>query len=406
MNKELSTYLKSKHLSRLLKLLKDKFISIGRYSGVVSISNLTKEECIDIGDLLGKTLKIGSTLKVSYKELTRKINETRFQGFTWDGLFKCYFNEEILTKKEKRKLVISSYESMISELLSKYKLDIPGIKDSNSKIYRLLKSNYNKDNNLLYSDLDNIFNLLSNMPKSSINLSIYASTTGNPHYLDLNTRTSNLYLKLLCYINNEEYPTTNDKRIELLARYNIYVDSLSNYIITYNLCGNEILDIFYNNKQIFNMNLSNVLSMDRIDSKEKRVYIFENPSILNSLANTNYSIIITSGNPNITLYKVLDKLVLSGNKLYYNGDFDPEGLLIADNLKKRYKELELICYNKDDYINSISSETINKSRLNKLNKIESEELSIIKDLLVLNKKAGYQEKNIDNIKEFMYLRVD
>ena len=58
MNKDLSIYLKSKHLSRLMNLLKDKYVSIGRYSGVVTITNLTKDECKDIGDLLGKTIKV------------------------------------------------------------------------------------------------------------------------------------------------------------------------------------------------------------------------------------------------------------------------------------------------------------------------------------------------------------
>ena len=403
MNKDLSTYLKSKHLSRLFKLLKDKYVSIGRYSGVVTITNLTKDECKDIGDLLGKTIKVGSSVRVSFKELTRKINETRFQGFTWDELFKYYFNETILTKKELINNDELSYEAIIDKVLSKYNnLDkLKDIKNKDNELSRILRLNYHKDKELFYKDLDNIFNLLSHIPNKNTNLSIYASITSNPHYLDLNTRTSNLYLKFLCYIYNEDYPNTNDKRINILIKHNIYVDSLSNYIITYNLCGNEILDIFMKNKQIFNLNLSNALNMDIIDSKEKRVYIFENPSILNSLSNTRYPIIITSGNPNLTLYKVLDKLVECGNKLYYNGDFDPEGLLIADNLKKRYKDLQLFCYNKCDYINSISNEIINKSRLNKLNKVQSKELSIVKDLLITSKKSGYQEKNIDNIKKFM-----
>ncbi|MEG0995110.1 MAG: DUF2399 domain-containing protein, partial [Bacilli bacterium] len=76
------------------------------------------------------------------------------------------------------------------------------------------------------------------------------------------------------------------------------------------------------------------------------VFIFENPSILNALLqlNVDASVIITSGNPNFVIYEIIEKLILSGNHLYYNGDFDPEGLLIAYKLKEKYyDQLTLFC---------------------------------------------------------------
>lgn len=115
----------------------------------------------------------------------------------------------------------------------------------------------------------------------------------------------------------------------------------------------------------------------------------------------NIPIIITSGIPNISLYTLLQKLEESKTKIYYNGDFDPEGLLIAEKLKQRFHNIELFCYNTIDYNNAKSKEKISNARLKKLDNINSKELQEIKKLLLENKISAYQEQNIERIKKYM-----
>lgn len=407
MDKELANYLKSKPgLNRLMNSLKEKYISLNRYSGSITLKSITKEESISISDLLGKTYKEKDNVKTSFKEVEKKINDTKYRNFKWEELFKYYFKEDIISKKDLKELNSNSYHNFINQILdnnshNKYISKLKEITNNNCILYNYLKKLYNKNKQELEINLNNIFNLLNNLPNKPLNLTLYASLTGNPHYLDLNTNTFNLFIRILCFIYNLDIPNNNDERIELLSIYNIYVDYFSNYVITYNLCGNELLDKFKITKQIFNINLSNVLNMDNIDTFKKQVYIFENPSLLNILKDLNIPIIITSGMPNMTLYKILDKLVCNNNKLYYNGDFDPEGLIIAQKLKIKYPNLQLICYNSSDYYNCISKEIINNNRINKLNNIKLKELDIIKKLLISNKCSGYQENNIDNIKNYI-----
>jgi hypothetical protein len=57
----------------------------------------------------------------------------------------------------------------------------------------------------------------------------------------------------------------------------------------------------------------------------------------------------------------------------------------------------LICYEKEDYEMCKSNKTINSSRLKKLDNINTNELLVIKNLLLANKIPGYQEKNINKI---------
>lgn len=409
MSEELAKYLKSKKgLNRMFIKLKEKYISLGRYSGVITLNNLTKEESIDIANLLGYRINEGDNLKTSYKELTNKFLETKYYDFNWEELLNNYFNEKIISKKEQLEINDKNEYEFFQNILDNNKANnyvdkLRKIINEKSELYRLLKQRYKKDKIKLQLDLNNILLLLNNIPKEPTPLAVYSVKTGNPHYLDLNTNESNLFLKFLSYIKNEEYPKENEGKINLLSEINVYTDPISNYVITYKIRGNDILDKLSDNREIINLNLINILNLEKIDTIEKKVYIFENPAMLNSLHEVDVPIVITSGIPNLSLYKVLEKLEDNGNELYYNGDFDPEGLLIADKLKKRFPNLKLFCYQKEDYNNSKSNEKISESRLKKLKLISQEELQIIKELLLKNKYSAYQEKNIDRVKEYIMI---
>ena len=104
-NRDLAHYLKSKHgFNRLFEKLKEKYISLGRYSGSVKIECVTEEESIDIGNLLGKRIEVGSTLKISFAEITKKIEQGKFSGFEWSKLFQYYFKDNIIDNKEKKEM--------------------------------------------------------------------------------------------------------------------------------------------------------------------------------------------------------------------------------------------------------------------------------------------------------------
>ena len=411
MNKELANYLESKNgLNRLMLNLKEKYVSLNRYSGNVILKNINQEEANSLSDLLGKTFKEHDNVKTSFKEIEKKINETRFRSFDWEELFKCYFKENIISKKISKELSNSSFQSFLNQIINnmnnhKYLTKLQMITNKDCLLYSYFKKIYNQDKRELQKNLNNILNLLNNLPKEPLNLTLFASLTGNPHYLDLNTNTFNMFIKILCFIFDETIPGNNDEKIDLLVQHNLYVDSFSNFIITYNLRGCKLLDIFKENNQIFNINLSNVLFLNNIDTDKKRVYILENPSLLNVLKDLDVPIIITSGMPNMTLYKILDKLINNDNRIYYNGDFDPEGLIIAQKLKKRYPQLQLFCYNDSDYRSCKSHEKINNNRLSKLNNIRIKELGVIKRLLLIKKISGYQENNIENIKNYIMSNI-
>lgn len=405
MNELVNYFKERKGFNRLFIELKNKYVSLGRYSGSITLKNITELESEHLSNFFGVRIKANTNFKTSFKEITKKLLETKYKDFNWEELLNNYFEEKILTKLDTKNINNYNEEVFFKEIIdensnNKYISYLKEIIDSKNDIYRLLKQRYNSNKTKLKSDLNNILLLLNNIKEEPITLPVFSSLTGNPHFLDFNLPTSNLFFRILSFIKNVEYPNENIDKIELLSDINVYIDSLSNYVITYKLVGNKLLDIFEENKQVLNLNLDNIMNLDKVDTKEKTVFIFENPSILNTLKYLDVPIVITSGMPNLALYQLLKKLEESGNKLYYNGDFDPEGLLIASKLKDRFPNLNLFCYDKYD-IDLVSKTELNDSRLKKLDNINIKELDLVKESLIKYKLSIYQESNIERIKDFI-----
>ena len=409
-NNELACYLKSKlGLNRLMLELKKKFVMISRFSGVILLNDLNEDECYDIGNLLGKKIKVHSNLRVSFKMITKKINEGKYSGFDWNKLFYFYFGQVPVTNAEDKLNKINLEGEFYSSLFDfnkdmRYANVLRNLIYNDDDIRRIVKKKYNKNKEELKIDICNSLLLLEKIPSKPISLAIYSSFIGNPHYLDLNKSSGNLFYRVLAKIRNVEFYDRTDVKVSLLSEINVYTDPVSNFVITYKLIGNNILKEISDLGEVVNLNLLNINNLSFVDTECKEVYVFENPSMVTALMDLNIPIIITSGIPNLSLYVLLDKLISCNNQIYYNGDFDPEGLLIACKLLERFKNVKLFCYDRVDYENSKSREIISDSRLKKLSGVKIKELDDIKDLLLNEHLAAYQEQNVENIRKFIISR--
>lgn len=396
-----------KGFDRLFKLLKQKYISLNRYSGTVTLKNITQEESRDLSNFFGKTILVGTTFKISFAQIEKKLKETKYASFTWEELFKNYFNENIVTKKEYKETFKHEenifYDKIIKQMPEELRDWFKNIIQNKNNIYQILLRKYKKDKQKFENELLNLLKIIDKTKeKKPTSLILLASLSSNPHFLDFGTSTSNLFFKLASnYYHTKEPKTTNDK-IKFLADLNIYIDTLSNFVIVYNLkSDSELINIFTKEKEPLNLNLSNLSHINKIDTDIKKVFIFENPSMLPVFAKYDIPIIISYGNPNYAFYKVVEKLIETNNEIYYNGDFDPEGLIIASNICEKFPEIKLFCYKKEDYLKSKSQNKISKSRLKKLDNIKNVELITIKEILKKEKLSAYQEKNITNIETYI-----
>lgn len=82
------------------------------------------------------------------------------------------------------------------------------------------------------------------------------------------------------------------------------------------------------------------------------------------------SLLCTSGLPRTAALVLLDQLVKSGSQLYYAGDLDPEGMMIADRLCGRYQERLCIWQMGQDYYSkSMSGERLDGLRITMLERL-------------------------------------
>lgn len=63
---------------------------------------------------------------------------------------------------------------------------------------------------------------------------------------------------------------------------------------------------------------------------------------------------------------------------FINGDFDPEGLLIAEKLKKKRSNIIFFGYEKKNYLMTYPVKDISQKRLRKLEHVTSKEFQEIK----------------------------
>jgi len=92
-------------------------------------------------------------------------------------------------------------------------------------------------------------------------------------------------------------------------------------------------------------------------------------------------------------------LVKEECSLFYSGDLDPEGILIAERLKKRYgNRLELWHMDVTSYRKGMSDEKIT-NRLTKLQSVTLSAFDDIKNLMLQHQKAAYQEAWIKDLIE-------
>ncbi len=409
MHKYTEYFKESPGFNRFIKKIYDKYKSLGRFSGKVKLKNLSQEEAKSLSRLFGITYKTGDDETFSISKFISIMKNSKYDDFDIGVLIQEYLNVELYTNKEKNNQNIIKEQEFYKDIIqdnSKGSSWLQDIINFKKTPYRLIHQRYNKNKIALKKELINIISLIDNLPTTKVLLPIYASNyTKDPHYLDLDNFHNILYFYALSYIDNCSYPESREEKIKLLSKYNIEIDNLSNYVLTYNLLSSKnYINQFSNNKETLILNIQNIITTEWFDTKAKKVFIFENPSILSEIImrTIDCSVIISGGFPNTSVYLLLDKLIESGNKLYYNGDFDPEGLLIAGRLKEKYKDkMNLFCYNADDYNKCLSKKEISDKRLSKLIKIDIKELKDIISLLTLNKLAAYQENNKERIIDYI-----
>ena len=115
--------------------------------------------------------------------------------------------------------------------------------------------------------------------------------------------------------------------------------------------------VYYEEKDYVIYSIAQINRCKNLFSESNNIFILENPSTYHQCIEEfpNEAFICTAGNLNFSAYRFLDRLKLEGNqRVFYLGDIDPEGMIIAEKLKNRYSYIEIVGMNQETYKKNIS----------------------------------------------------
>lgn len=415
---------------RLFEKLRDKYAGLGHFGGTAVLQNLSPEEKTQLGGFLRRDYTENKSVTVSASLFEKCLADSRFSGITMEELLTAYFGEELTVRKEERKKEKEKKESFFAGILEGRE-ESPGGKWLQTVLagrlngYELVMQQYRENPEALKKLLNHVLNGIDSLPYQSLSedsgerqkgrrklLAVFAAEiTGNPHYFDAGTTAEKL---LTAYLETAVPPemfsdlSGTERKNQLFYQAGILKDDLSNEVLAYGIRAwkrdgslHAGLEGFFQEHEPVRLTLRTLSGLEKLRASREQICIVENPAVFSVLIDRYPKVpaLCVNGQPRLAALLLLD-LLKEDHVFYYAGDFDPEGLLIAQRLKERYgKRLRLWRYEGELYLNHLSEVSLSEARLKKLEKVRLPELQEIRELMLKEKKAAYQENMLRDLLE-------
>ncbi len=424
-----------KALHRLLQGFRKKVESYNAFSGSVVLKGLKSEDREVLEGFLQRNYHGKSSASVSAELFAKALAGSRFSSVTPMRLLELYFQEPVVGKREIQDSYRTQWEKMLCEVEehaeSAGSLAVRWLqykREEFSSVRQLDESRIHDTEEELYLGVQVLKELPAEQEQYEY-LAVFASRlTGDPHAFDHGTKGERLLKQIVDWYAQSKDETiktesaepadagseyernvkadTRQDVFQSLAEQRRYLqagilkDDVSNYAVLFNIHAygkdgvlHKGMEGFYEENQMVSVPLSVIVQWKRIECPDKRIYIVENPTIFAMLCGQNEGIacMCMNGQPRLASLLVLD-LLADHTAVYYGGDLDPEGLLIADKLKQYCPgTFHYWHMNREDYRRSLSSRQLSEKRLKILDRIRDPELLPVVEEMKERKLAGYQE---------------
>lgn len=405
-------------LKKLLTGFVDKYRSFGMACGNVVLRNITSEDIEILEGLTGKNYHGKKSASVSSAAVQKALEQSRFQGIILEDLLAVMCVGELKSKKEEQEIRQDNYRRFYRSIAGKFADTKSGewmerILSRHTAEERILQQRYKEDDGSLEKDMMILLEALNHLPafcKEMNYLPAFAAQyAGDPHHFDEGRPDTLLFLygiySILCAGDKKEIEKpfggmNAEQKHTLLLEAGLIRDSMSNDAMVYGIRGctregeHRGLAGFYQQKEPLSLTLFTIMKLESVQCNQKCVYAVENPIVFAKLIEqTDISAVCTNGQPNLAVLQLLDRIARAGADIYYNGDFDPEGLGIAERLKKRYQQnLIFWHYEEQDFRRALSDQTISDKRMKMLNALVSPKLKTVAEWIRQTGRAGYQER--------------
>ena len=410
---------------KIFRGFREKYASYGDFSGTVILKNISESALEVLEGFFQKNFHGKKSISISAAGFEKALKESRFEEFSPKEVLELYFREKMTGKKEQQQSEEQRWSQALEETKIIYQKTFSErwlfeLGQTKDEMYFYLQKRYReagKDKEKIKKVLELGCKVLNNFPYHQGNreyLAVFAARiTGNPHAFDDGER-EGVFLRMLIQwdLVHREIPVDRSEIFPALYRQRLYLaagilrDDMSNCAM---LCGirtwkkngelHEGMEGFFREGAPVQVPLSGIADWGRVECPEDTIYIVENPSVYAMLCGKwagKKACMCMNGQPRLSAVLLLDLLAEAGVKIYYAGDFDPEGMLIAQKIKKYYQGE--VCYWKmsvEDYEKSKSKEILTTKRLKMLEHIDDIELLQTAEALQKCGVAGYQENILD-----------
>lgn len=405
---------------RLFLLMKKKYQSLGRVGGTVKLDGFSFEEKEAIGAFFGKDFHQETSPSVSLKIFTEQLEKTRFAGIPFVTLLESYFGEDITTNQEKKETDRKKKEEFFQILIHQYPEQarlLSSLAEAAPQ-NRFIHIAYSQDWENLETVLKNVCTALHHLPKKGEyeRLSIFSQKVlKDPHAFDLHTFQGKVFLHALQFYSDQDYDLSSVEEVnELLQSFGILREEILNFVTCAGILAeaeqgiHPVFSSAVKTNSVLNVPLREILKLKRAyPEKGQTVFVVENSGVFSALLDFFLDdfppMICTNGQFKLASLILIDLLIKEGCHIYYSGDFDPEGLKMAQRLKERNQEhIHLWYFQLEDYLASSPEVLLSEDRVAKLESVTLEELQPVKEKIRKMKKAGYQEEILMKLYEDIY----
>ncbi len=397
---------------RAFRLLREKWKRYGRTAGWVKISKASSAEKEALGGFLNRDFS-GDTVSFTVEQFEKALRETRFHTVSLPELLEAYFQEPLVSTKKMREKKEAEKEEFLLRL---WKMAdgfgaeagswIRQLIDEKKYGYQMVMLEYGKSPQAAKETIETVYRALRQLRvEPSIRMAVLgARVTRNPHAFDRNTAAGKLLIHALCHSQKTTFPRHGEELLMLYYHAGIRPDDISSFTSIYGIrlftaqAEHPAYREFVQKGEPCVVTLFNLGEIKRAEAVGHRVYVLENQMVFSHICEQlterrDISFICTSGQVKTASWLLLDLLTQAGYEIYYSGDFDPEGLMIAERVLRRYpRNARLWHMGPEDYITALSEEAISDRRLQGLAQIQLPCLQEVKEAIRQNGHAGYQEQ--------------
>lgn len=413
--KEAAKYFGAPAFSTLMQQMTERYRGLGRIGGSVKLTNPSPETLRAIGGVLGKDLTGKKEVTVSLANFDQAIQETRFAGVTLYEILNHLAGGNLTTKSEESQQEIETRRELLAELQYKYPHQnvqdfLSDVLDQDTRTHPLLKRGFSRPT--FWEEFEDVIRAISQLPTDNQQdfqrLPIWATKiTGDPHAFDTNTNQGKLLLAALEFLYTYNNPDTDiPEGYDLLEHFGVVRDDLLNFVTCVGLIAetedgpHPVWVEAAKNNTVMNVPLRELAKITKIYPKQgNKVYVLENPGVFSAIADAipdTPPLVCIHGQPRTATWMLLDRMT-KYTEILYSGDFDPEGILIAQRICQRYQNAKPWRYTVEDYHKCMSDVTISDKRLGQLGQVTQNDLLRVSRAIIGTKKAGYQEHLVEEI---------